>query len=731
MLIGSMTPFLKSVFYIVTFIVGVNFVVQITAQEQIPLDTNAQPNHGSATFAAPSPDPLRISALEGGGPVDAIGRNLGLDCTGFIDVVPDFRITLTEAQPFLRFIFMADTLTADPTLIIRDPQGNFRCNNNSTGILNSQVTFEDAPSGDYVIWVGAFTPNVYIYGSLYITTNSLISAGASSLIIPLATATLTPLPNHLVTPTSISGTFLDASQPAAHGSAQLQAGFLPDPFWRVVMGGGALSVPALDAQRNSLEIGSFLPDTQCAGFTSSQPDFSLSWGGTSTRLNLLFRASTLENAALTVLAPDGSWHCNRDFAPGWFDPQVQIINPPVGTYAIWVNHETISNAPLIGVLYATERNISPEQISRADSLSIANVIGLEVNTPSAQQATLQDYTTEPINLGAHTGGGATTVTVDDDLLYNPFGMCTGYYTTQSTFSLNIPIPQAYLRLFFINALETGDPTLIVRMPDGHFYCSDDSYGTQNPTLNIIGNTSIGTAQVWIGNYSENEWVNGTLMLSRGDANPAQPNAGPVFVGLNIQNAAILVTPPLLNASDFIATSTPDPNIPDAFMALPTAVPYEGDIAPLVIPLLATAAPPNPIALDLFGIPNFGSAVLNTGYGRLDVQANGGGNIEASPLGFAIGTHCAGYLSTQPDFRLTLSQAGFLRIFFSSFGDSTLSVLGPNGRWYCSDDWNGTLNPLIDISDAQAGDYVIWIGSFEPNMAFQGTLTLSENTTFAP
>ena len=57
---------------------------------------------------------------------------------------------------------------ADSTLIINGPGGNWYCNDDFTG-WDPMVELEDAPGGQYDIWVGTYSADEFINGTLYIT----------------------------------------------------------------------------------------------------------------------------------------------------------------------------------------------------------------------------------------------------------------------------------------------------------------------------------------------------------------------------------------------------------------------------------------------------------------------------------------------------------------------------------------------------------------------------------
>ncbi len=471
------------------------FSLPAAAQDQ-PLDPLAVPTYGIAAGGVGfSPDPFRVAAVTGSGSIDANTRNLGSsECVGRITAQPTFRFTALTRFNRLRFIYVADAVTEDAALIIRDPGGVYHCNDNSSGVRNPTVQIDGAPSGDYNVWVGAVSDR--IFGDLYVTTRADVIPGSLELIVPR----LTPTPLIAPTPTPIPADALNPTLPAA--TDDLVAGFLPDPYWRVLIGGGAL-----DVTRS-------VSAADCFGFTASPPNFRLNWSGNSTRLRWLFAPLNQgQDAALIVQAPDGSWHCNRDFAPGYAQPQVDFVNPAAGMYSVWVSDETAPDESVIGLLYVTEKQYSPETIPAAGTAPLGlTLAGL---TPESSAFVFDATAPDPYAIpGALAGGdvdiGAQTIA------------CPGSYTDLPSFGFRLAQPTPDLRVFFVARDPQADAALIVRMPDGTWYCNDNSFHTQQPTIDVIGSRATGGVSVWIGSITPGESIPGTLYLTRGSASPLDP-----------------------------------------------------------------------------------------------------------------------------------------------------------------------------------------------------------------
>lgn len=112
------------------------------------------------------------------------------------------------------------------------------------------------------------------------------------------------------------------------------------------------------------------------------------------------------------------------------------------------------------------------------------------------------------------------------------------------------------------------------------------------------------------------------------------------------------------------------------------------------------------------------------------QVTSGGNIDASTLGLA--PNCRGYVTAQPDVivRYT-SPRSWLRFYVRGAGDTTLVINDGSGRWWCSDDEGGNLNPMIDMTRPSGGQYDVWVGSYRSGEQIRGALFVTELTGNRP
>ncbi len=158
----------------------------------------------------------------------------------------------------------------------------------------------------------------------------------------------------------------------------------------------------------------------------------------------------------------------------------------------------------------------------------------------------------------------------------------------------------------------------------------------------------------------------------------------------------------------------------------------GSIFATLFATLLLAAPVAHAQLQIGGRQaNFGRHRLRGGFPNdpYTVSVVSGGGIDAQQ----VSAGCRGNVSRAPDVILNFRNPhAFLRFFAESDGDTTLVINDPNGRWICNDDGAGTgLNPMIDIQNPAAGQYDIWIGSYDRSANHRATLSITELTSVRP
>jgi hypothetical protein len=651
------------------------------------------------------PDPLRVPALViGGGLIDSNLLGVGGACSGFISEAPDVRITLDVPIPYLRLIFIADTVTSDTTLLVRAPDGTVYCNNNAFGLLNPLVDVLEAPPGDYTVWVGGFVQGEPVYGALHLTSNENVRPGSTGILAPVQTFVPTPDPTRAGAPPVIAGTTMNEAAPPVHGQASLQTGFLPDPAWALAIGGGYVAVPALDGLPPGV--------SECAGFVESQPDYRLTWSGAGTRLRFHFvpspsRADTAAlagNAALIVRRPDGTYACNRNFAPGGFtEPSVEVT-PQTGTYDIWIASEDAPGVPILGVLYMTELVTTPLTVVSAITTPLDAVTGPDPTATAIQTVLFETTSIDPIVIPLtppQIGSPDQDLTALNSTLRNPdtTPVCRGFVTVTPTVAINSTAAYPYLRMFYISDIPDVDAVLVARTSDGRWFCGDDALDTLNPMIDIVGEAALGVTQIWVGTYTPDIPMAGRLIVTRGRADPLNPTRAAAIAGLNAFTQGMIPPP------------TPLPTLPGNTVVVPTLPPMQ--VTPLNVQIgFPTITPPGFIepSLDILqpeAAPNFGEVALETATEPHRVNAVAGGDLDAA----ALGGECVGYVTANPDYRVIWNgPATTLRFYFTGMADASMVVMDPQGRVSCNDDAFATVSPALDIASAPRGAYNVWLGT---------------------
>ena len=260
------------------------------------------------------PDPKEISVVSGGS-IAVRDLNLGAGCAGYVTSTPD-AILYWDGSGFLRFFVDA---SGDTTLVINAPSANWFCDDDSGGNTNPQVDFSDAAAGQYDIWIGSYSADDQISGTLMITELTSVGAGTSE------------------GGGSASGSLSIGGSEAHFGTHQLSSGFFPDPTQISVVSGGTISV-------GDLGIGG-----GCTGYVTRTPDAILNWNGSGF---LRFGVEGKGDTTLVINDADGAWHCDDDSGQG-MNPQVDFADAASGQYDIWIGSYS-SDDQISGTLKITE-----------------------------------------------------------------------------------------------------------------------------------------------------------------------------------------------------------------------------------------------------------------------------------------------------------------------------------------------------------------------------------------
>ena len=139
---------------------------------------------------------------------------------------------------------------------------------------------------------------------------------------------------------------------------------------------------------------------------------------------------------------------------------------------------------------------------------------------------------------------------------------------------------------------------------------------------------------------------------------------------------------------------------------------------LFLPLAASAQSMQPDASPVAGTLR-ASASGEPASVSFDVRAETASGIDG----------CAGTVDPSAPDAVVEWEGGDLRIWGRAGFDATLLVATPDGEWECNDDADGTA-PAVEIRDAEAGRYAVWLGSFSPD-PFETEATLYAGTPPPP
>lgn len=249
------------------------------------------------------PDPREVN-MEAGGELDAATANLGPSCVGWIDAT---RADVTVRYQSGRYpLYLSAVSRADTTLVVRDPAGNWLCNDDLVG-LNPGIVIQRPQSGEYRIWVG-----------------TLDRGPAQPAVLRVSEIP----PGQGNTPGQAQGQAPNITAPARYATVPLTAGFMPDPHEIRVEAGGELDASAAG-------IG-----PECVGYIdATRADVILNY--TAGNFPLYLSANSRADTTIVVRDPQGNWLCNDDLVG--LDPGVVIQRPQSGEYRIWVG--TLDRGP--------------------------------------------------------------------------------------------------------------------------------------------------------------------------------------------------------------------------------------------------------------------------------------------------------------------------------------------------------------------------------------------------
>lgn len=136
--------------------------------------------------------------------------------------------------------------------------------------------------------------------------------------------------------------------------------------------------------------------------------------------------------------------------------------------------------------------------------------------------------------------------------------------------------------------------------------------------------------------------------------------------------------------------------------------------------------PTPVLIALAAVLALPAAAetLRAGFSELRLSGVSGGSVRAVRFGNTADGFCTGWIASSPNHTLTLERDfDALTLAVNAPSDTTLVVLGPTGT-RCNDDDGNSHNPRISGRFA-AGEYRVYVGSYDEGQSIRYTLTVRE------
>lgn len=330
-----------------------SIVLSSAADAQPAPDWRRSPSFGATALQSGFvPDPAAYGLTAGGGsdPIQVASLGLVDAATGqacsqsYVARSPDFRFQFAAGQSFsfLRF-FVVTQNAADATLLINQPDGSWRCNDDSFGTLMPSIDFQAPMSGQYDIWVGTYQASSGNPSVLYVT--ELQSVNPTTANLPAAGNV------------ARASAGVDWGSTASYGSERLAAPLAQQPTsFRLTAGGG--SNPINVSEANLVDAHSGEACTQA--FVARSPDyrFTLSERTPFEFLRFFVRTDNGADATLLMRLPNDTWRCNDD-AFNTLMPAIDFREPPAGRYDVWVGTYTASENNPAQLFITEDKNLTP------------------------------------------------------------------------------------------------------------------------------------------------------------------------------------------------------------------------------------------------------------------------------------------------------------------------------------------------------------------------------------
>jgi hypothetical protein len=404
------------------------------------------PAYGELVYRAGS---APVSAnVRAGGAISA--DRLGDDCWGYINEAPTLVLDLRGSGP----VYIAGATDEDTTLIVRGPDGAISCDDDSAGFPHPGVSYSNAASGRYEIWLATFSSGVgYPAGSIHVSGQGFVTEN------PFSSAPNPALP--------------------AETTLRLNAGFNNDPCQITISAGG--------------EAGLDLLDGSCPGFADDAPDAAIDYraGG----FDLFFLLETEGDSTIAVRSPSGEVFCNDD--QQGLNAGVSVADPESGRYLVWAGELGPRGTRENGVLSISEIGFN----------GVDNRMDVTAPALFGSGRLSAGFLPDPFAVAVEAGGPLDADQgLGDSILAE--GYCSGYVTRAPSYELSYEAGDFPL---YISAQSDRDTTLVVNAPDGAWYCNDD-YESLNPGLEFAESQS-GVYDIYVGTFGSGGSAPATLRIS--------------------------------------------------------------------------------------------------------------------------------------------------------------------------------------------------------------------------
>lgn len=409
-----------------------------------------------------SPDPHEAAVVPGGA-VNAAKTIEG--CFGFVSEAPNLRLFYTPGDVPLIFQVGA---AVDTTLLVRAPDGQWLCDDDTGGDLNPRLALAAPLSGQYDIWVGTYGPAAAAQATLFVT------AAAGPALVDIGRPP--------------GAGVVDRSLPPLFGETELVAGFAAHPH----------EVPV----NVNYDVADAGLGEDCRGYVTAAPTYRLSYLNAGFVLTIAARSEV--DMTLIVIDPAGNVRCDDDSGDG-SNPAITFDYPLDGTYDIWVGlYSAAQGAPVPATLAISEGTVGPLGGPYLDMTL----------RPTAGSARLvAGSMADPFQVPLTAGGEIDARSAVADA-------CRGYMGPAPSFIFFYSGPRGPLSIWADSA---DDTTLVVNTPTGDWFRNDDGGVGEIPAIRW-DDALPGLYHVWVGTYRLPPEA-ATLNISR-TVNPIDPTPDP-------------------------------------------------------------------------------------------------------------------------------------------------------------------------------------------------------------